>query len=204
MVGRLGREVREHHPGIELTLRNTTYSYEGLRLLIDGDLDLAIVRWSTAPQGVSHRVVGEEHYVVVVPADHRFAGRDRISITECSNEDFIALPSDPGASIRDALLRLSQSAGFSPRIVQTAPDTWTSLALVAAGVGITLTLDTAVAHVRQDGVRAIPLLESREPTLSHLAWRNDALNPALTAVLSSADRVLPTPASTADLADDLY
>ena len=194
LVGQLGRLVREWHPGIELSLQSTTYAHEGLRAVLDGTLDLAIVRWTMEPPSISHRIVTVEHYVLVVPNGHRLAGRKMVSLADCRDEQFVTLPADPGSSVRGAFVRAAYDAGYTPDIVQTAPDSWTAMALVAAGVGITFSVDVAVANVIQDGVTVLPLQEGRTPTYSRLAWRAGDHNPALREVLRASEQALPTPA----------
>lgn len=193
MVGKLARAVRERHPGIELNLRSTTYAYESLRSVLAGELDIAFARWTMAPAGLSSRIVAKEHYVLVVPEGHRLSGRRTVSLADCHEEPFVALPADPGSSVRDAFLKFSHEAGFVPRIVQIVPDTWTALALVAAGVGLTFAIDTAVANVVQDGVVAIPLKEGRRASYSRLVWREDTTSSAVLEVLRASLAVLPTP-----------
>lgn len=193
LIAALGQLVRERHPGIELVLRSNTYSHAALRGVIDGNLDLSIARWRTRPEGIAYRAVAEEHFVLVVPTGHRLAGQRRVAMADCRDEPFVTLPHDPGSRARDVLMELAATAGFAPMIAQTAPDTWTSLALVAAGVGIALTYDTAVANVVQTGIAMIPLEEGRDPTYQYLAWRTDDGNPALAAVLAASEVALPTP-----------
>jgi len=194
LVGHLGRLVRERHPGIELSLQSTTYAYEALRSVVEGELDLAIARWGLEPPGIEHRIVAEEHYVLVVPEGHPLAQREIVSMADCCDEPFVALPADPGSSVRDAFMRSAHDAGYVPNIVQTAPDSWTVMALVAAGVGLTFSLDVAVANVIQKGIAVVPLEEGLEPTYSRLAWRRGDVNPALLEVLRASEEALPTPA----------
>lgn len=194
LVGQLGRLVRERHPGIELSLQSTTYGYEALRAVVDGELDLAFVRWDLEPPGISNRIVAEEHYVLAVPKDHPLAGRDLVRMADCRDADFVALPADPGSSVHDAFLRTAHEAGYTPNVVQTAPDPWTAMALVAAGVGISFSLDAALRNVIQEGIRMVPLEEGLTPSYSRLVWRRDDQNPALHKVLRASVEALPTPA----------
>lgn len=193
MVGALSRLVRHRHPGIELSLQSTTYAYEGLRLVMDGHLDMAMVRWAVEPTGVAHRIIAREHAVLVVPDDHRLADRDLVSMADCRDEPFVALPADPGSSVRDTFIRDAHAAGYVPNIVQTAPDSWTVMSLVAAGVGITHTLDTAFVNAQNDGLTMVRLREGLKPSFARLAWRADDKNPALRAVLEASKEALPTP-----------
>lgn len=195
LISQLARLVRHRHPGIELSLQSTTYAYEALRLVIDGAMDLAFVRYEVEPPGIVSRPVAEEHYVLVVPQGHRLAERDEVSMADCRDEPFVSLPADPGSSVRDHFVRSCHAAGFAPNIVQVAPDSWTVMALVAAGVGVTFTLDTAVANVPADGIRVVSLVEGREPSYARLAWRQGDDNPALREVLRASRVALPDPTS---------
>ncbi|WP_110240913.1 LysR substrate-binding domain-containing protein [Nocardioides gilvus] len=193
LISQLARIVRQRHPGIELSLQSVTYAYEGLREVVDGAMDLAFVRFSVQPVGIVSRVVAAERYVLAVPTGHRLAGREEVSMADCREEAFVALPADPGSSVRDAFVRSCHEAGFAPDIVQSAPDSWTAIALVAAGVGVTFTVDTAVANMQADGIAVVPLVEGRDPVYARLAWREGDNNPALREVLIASEEALPTP-----------
>jgi hypothetical protein len=85
------------------------------------------------------------------------------------------------------------SAGFQPRITQVAPDSATVLALVAGGVGVTLTL-SSVSPVQSVGIVYKPLAGSEPHHLfSALGWRTDDTTPAQARVLAVSEEALPTP-----------
>lgn len=193
LISQLARLVRQRHPGIELSLKSVTYAHAGLREVMDGAMDLAFVRFPVQPVGIVSRVVAAERYVLAVPVGHPLADRDEVSMADCREESFVALPADPGSSVRDDFVRSCHEAGFAPDIVQSAPDSWTAIALVAAGVGVTFTVDTAVANMQADGVAVVPLVEGREPVYARLAWREGDDNPALREVLRASEEALPTP-----------
>lgn len=196
LIGRLARHVRRAHPGIELSLRSVTYGYEALSHVVEGTMDLAIVRWSGPPlPRVASRAVQEEHYVLVVPEGHPLADEPMVRVSDLREEQFVSLPSDPGSSVRDAFVRSCHQAGFAPNIVQIAPDSWTAMALVAAGVGVTFSVDRAVEHVPREGIRTVRLREGLEPTYAQLVWREGDTSPALREVLKAAEEALPTPQS---------
>ena len=193
LVVDLSRQVRRRRPGIELRLRSTTYANDALRSVIDEELDLAIVRWRVRPPDIAQRIVAEERYVLVVPEEHRLADREVVSIAECRDEPFVALPAGPGSTVRETFLRTAYEAGFSPDIVQVASDSWTLMALVGAGVGLTFTLDTAVAGAPGEGIRLVRLAEELPASYARLAWRRDTESPALREVLAASEEALPTP-----------
>ncbi|MER7785834.1 LysR substrate-binding domain-containing protein [Streptomyces albidoflavus] len=143
--------VRAAHPGIALILTGQTYADTALARVAEGSLDLGFVRLPASRPGVRTRVIGEEELICALPGDHPLAARERIALTDLADQPFVSFPANAGSSLRDAMVRACESAGFTPRVVQEAPDSHTILALVAAGVGVTLTL-TSVQHVQSTGL----------------------------------------------------
>jgi DNA-binding transcriptional LysR family regulator len=94
------------------------------------------------------------------------------------------------------------AAGFQPRIVQEAPDSYTILALVGAGVGVTLTV-SSVQHIRIPGMVYRPLAGEPNVLEMALAWRADNPSAALRSVLAVAEEVLPTPEPTPEPAREI-
>lgn len=193
LIGTLARRVRAEHPGIELKLHSVTYASQGLQQVQEGALDLAIVRWDIAPEGIESRVLALERNVIVVPSDHALGGRVEVSLAELRDEAWVSLPGDPGSHLHTSFLRHCQAAGYAPRIVQAAPDSWTIMALVAAGAGITFTLDTVVEHIPKDGLVVLPLREPLPPVEARLAWRAHDSSAVLRHVLRVSETALPTP-----------
>ena len=182
----------EHRPGISFGLESDVYAEEGITRLVDGSLDLALVRWAKQPPGVTGRAVMVERLSAALPVGHRLAGRASVRVDELADEDFIALPEHPSSTLRETTLRLCHEAGFSPRLVQSAPDSQTIGALVAAGVGISITFDSVSAATRESGTVAVPLDIPDEPTKLYLAHRTDHGKASVEAVLTLAEAVLPT------------
>ncbi|MGW2939474.1 LysR family transcriptional regulator [Streptomyces sp. NPDC001156] len=188
---RLTRAVRALHPGIELVLKGQTYANAALARVAEGSLDLGFVRLSATPPGVALRVIGEEEMICALPSYHPLAQRDRIPVAALAEEPFVSFPANAGSSLRDATFQVCDTAGFTPRVVQEAPDSHTILALVAAGVGVTLTL-TSCLHVQQTGLVYRPLAGPPVRLQAALAWRTDNPSAALHSVLAVAEEALPT------------
>jgi DNA-binding transcriptional LysR family regulator len=190
----LTRAVRAVHPGIELVLKGQTYADAALARVADGSLDLGFVRLPVTQPGVEARAIGEEELICALPSDHPLAQRDRIPIAALAEEPFVSFPANAGSSLRDATFRACEAAGFRPRVLQEAPDSHTILALVAAGVGVTVTL-TSCLHVQQTGLVYRPLAGPPIRLQAALAWRADNQSAALRSVLAVAEQALPTPAA---------
>lgn len=188
----LTRAVRTAHPGLELVMKGQTYANVALARVADGSLDLGFVRLPVNLPGVEARVIDEEEMICALPSDHPLARREQIAIEDLAEESFVSFPANAGSSVRDATVEACVAAGFHPRVVQEAPDSYTILALVAAGVGVTLTL-TSCQHIQQTGLVYRPLAGPGIRLQAALAWRADNPSAALRTVLAIAEDALPTP-----------
>ncbi|MFJ8851410.1 LysR family transcriptional regulator [Streptomyces sp. NPDC102437] len=187
----LTRAVRAAHPALELVMRGQTYANVALDRVADGSLDLGFVRLPVTRPGVAYRVIDEEEMVCALPFDHPLARLESVPIGVLAEEPFVSFPANTGSTVRDAMVGACEAAGFNPRVVQ-APDSYTILALVAAGVGVTLTV-TSVQHIQQHGLVYRPLPGPPIRLQAALAWRADNPSAALRAVLAVAEEALPTP-----------
>lgn len=185
----LTRAVRAEHPGIELVMRGQTYANVALDRVADGSLDLGFVRMPVDRPGVQARPILNEQLICALPSDHALAARESIPLPALAREPFVSFPAGSGSSLRDATVRACEEAGFNPRVVQEAPDSYTILALVAAGVGVTLTL-TSCQHIQQTGLVYRPLKDADIWLQSALAWRPDNPSATVQAVLATAARAL--------------
>lgn len=183
---------RRLNPGIVFSLESNVFAEEGLARLIDGTLDLALVRWDRQPPGMTGRPVMIERLCAALPEDHRLARRSSIRVEDLADEDFITLPEHPSSTLRENSMRLCHDAGFTPRLAQAAPDSQTIGALVASGLGVSITFDSVSANTREAGTVAVPLDIPQDPSTLYLAHLSDHAKPSLEAVLALAEEVLPT------------
>ncbi|WP_326686599.1 LysR family transcriptional regulator [Streptomyces sp. NBC_01795] len=188
----LTRAVRAAHPGIELAMQGQNYANRALARVADGSLDLGFVRLPVDRPGVATRVIAEEELVCALASDHPLARQERIDVADLAGEPFVGFPAGTGSSVRDVMLQTCEKAGHNPRIVQEAPDSYTILALVAMGVGVTLTL-TSCTHIQQTGLVYRPLTGPPVVLRAALAWRTDNPSAALRSVLEVAREALPAP-----------
>lgn len=192
-VGELARQIRRKRPGISLELHSSQFSHVGLEKVLDGSLDLVIGRWDFLPPGISSRLTAVEELLIALPENHRLAAYDAVSAEDLAEEAWIVLPGGAGATLPNRLNTLAVNAGFVPRIVQVAPDSWTLVVLVGAGVGISLILSSVRDNIPSRGVVYKPLKQEQRPVEVRLIWRKGDLNPAVQAVIEISESVLPVP-----------
>lgn len=195
IVGALAREVRKNHHGVSLDFHSAQFSHTGLQRVLDGSLDLAIGRWDFVPAEVDSHVLAVEEALVVVPSGHRLANEHEVRMKDLTKDPWVTLPSGLGAALQNRLNSLAMAAGFSPRVVQTAPDSWTLLVLVAAGMGNALTLDSVRDNAPTDGVSFVKVAGGHTSLELRLIWRKTNKNPALPRILQAAHRLYPATAN---------
>ena len=196
----IARAVRREAPGVDLRLRSMVYAGTAPSLVAAGDLDIAFGRRPMAYPGLQERVFEYERVLVGLPSDHRLAAQEEIDIGELEHLPWVTFPAQQGSSVRDMGLRLANRAGFTPRIIQEAPDSYTILGLVAASVGITLTV-SSVAHVETPGLALVPLAGPAQYLAAILLYRRKP-NRATAVVLDVLDNLHPEPPQPAGLVLD--
>lgn len=199
-VGALAREVRKNHHGVNLDFHSSQFAHTGLQRVLDGSLDLAIGRWDYVPAEIDSHLLAVEEAMVVVPAGHRLANRSTVRMKELAQDPWVTLPSGLGAALQNRLNSLAMASGFTPRVVQTAPDSWTLLVLVAAGMGCALTLDSVRDNAPTEGVSFLKVQGGNTALELRLIWRKTNKNPALPRILQSAHRLYPAESAAPDVA----
>ncbi|MDO5493048.1 MAG: LysR family transcriptional regulator [Nesterenkonia sp.] len=192
VVGLLARELRRRLPGLRLELVSSLLSHKGLDQVLDGSLDIALGRWDLLPADVTSMVITQEDLVLAMPEGHRLARHSRVGMRQLARDSWIVLPSGPGAALPQRLHVLAGQAGFVPRITQIAPDSATSMVLVASGFGVALTQSSVQRHIHAPGVVFRELSDAPRPLAVRLIWRRDDPNPALAEVVETAQALHPS------------
>jgi DNA-binding transcriptional LysR family regulator len=163
------RTFRAASPAVGLDLTEQLDEAQ-LDALAQGRLDVAIVRTERRLEDVVFEPLAQETQCVAVPRGHRLAGRRSVSFADLDGEDFVLWPRRLAPETHDAIIERCRAAGFSPRVVQEAPQAHTLLGLVAAGVGVSV-LVRSYESLRGDDVAFVPI--RGEGSMLYIAWRSD-------------------------------
>lgn len=183
---------KERNPGIDFIMEADVYTPESLPRLLEGTLDLALVRSETLPSRITGRNIQHEAPAALVRNDHPLAQRESVTIKEIADERFIMLPGHPSPPMREYFYHWFQRSGLEPKVIQEAPDMWMIGALVARGLGISLTLDSKIAGLDMGTLVMVPLDVDHAPIPVQIAHKTSNDDPALLEVLKTAQDVLPT------------
>ncbi|GAB3959428.1 LysR family transcriptional regulator [Streptomyces sparsus] len=163
-VPELIRTFRADHPRIRFSLVQN-YGEAMLERLRAGDLDLCLISPVPDAPDLVVRRLDEQRLRLVVPEDHRLAGRKRIRLAEAADESFITL--EPGYGMRRIFEALCSEAGFRPRIAFEGEEAETLRGLVAAGLGVSLLPPPTVPR---PGVRELAVTAPRAAREIGVAW----------------------------------
>jgi len=184
---------RQRYPDVALQLREM-FTLDQFAALARRELDVGFVRHGglEVPVGVAAREIGRDPLRLVVNAAHPLAGVGAVSLDQFRDAGFIAFPPDVGSGLPFVLERLCRSAGFEPRIVQTAREATTQIGLVAAGLGVAM-LPGPLECVRLPRVRYLALLDEGAYFSLAVAAAERTASPLLAGFLAVLDEVAAKP-----------
>ena len=133
MVNRL----HEHLPQVRFQLQENTTEQQ-IQAVLDGQLDVGIVREIEPIDGIHITALKREALVVAVPETHPLAQRTSVKLAELAGEGFVVFPRNQVSRLYDLISALCIPAGFHIRIAQEAIQFPTILGLVAARTGIAI------------------------------------------------------------------
>jgi DNA-binding transcriptional LysR family regulator len=116
-----------------------------------GTLQLGFARPPFGDETLAAETVYEEPVIVVLPDGHPLASRGALSLAALSAEPFVLFPRERRPGWYDFVVGLCRDAGFQPVVAEEAPDLATAMALVAAGIGLTL-VPASVKDLRRSGI----------------------------------------------------
>ncbi len=187
LVAPVVRMLLDQHRDLALTLTERE-PWDTVDLVASGQQDLGIVhRWGDVPLHIPDHLmavtIARDVADVIVPRDHRLAGRTRVSPRDLVDEPWVATPE--GTICRQWLVRMYAGTGRAPRIAHIAMEFDSHLALVAAGLGIALVPRLGRAPLADDvvAVGAHHPVPTREITVLHRA--SMAASPAVGAVVKA-------------------
>lgn len=168
------RAFRQHRPRVDLVLNPLT-SGEQIEQLLDGELDVGLVRDPGDVPGLHLELLSTEDLVVVLPETHPLAGQGEVRPEDLEGEPMILFPYRLMPGFVSRVLRVFEPLAVPPAVVQQAIHQETVLGLVAAGLGMSV-LPESVQRFQMPGVTTRPLA-GRPQTELHVA-RPLSLSPA--------------------------
>jgi DNA-binding transcriptional LysR family regulator len=175
------RALSSRHPELTVDVVRTSWD-DQTKLVHDGRVDVSYIRQPFDPRGLEIRSLLSEPRVVVLPAEHRLAGKQQISITDLAEEHLLQNP-DLVPEWREIATELREIG--RRRVIPYYPSVEEKLEHVAAGQGvIVLPLSTATFYTRADVTHVG--IEDIEPNHVSLAWDSSRRSPLISEFVSIA------------------
>jgi len=144
--------------------------------LVDGLVDLAVVRHPVERADLESELVGVEPRVVVLPVDHPLVDRDAVGLAELV-PFLVAVDRHTGTTNA----ALWSSAGLEAPSMTETGDVEEWLDLIAAGDAIGVTAEATAHHYPRPGVIFVPI-DDAPPIEVRVAWHRTHRHPATTRI----------------------
>lgn len=188
LVPRALAAVRRQYPDLSVQFAEAEPP-ESLAALRAGEVDLAVafsydgsdLARGEDLEGFAVHPLLDEEVRVALPRDHPLAGKDTVSMTDLTDEDWIA----GCARCRGHLLKVAHDAGFAPKVGFETEDYVAVQGFVAAGLGVALIPDLIRAATSNEDVVIRPL-DPQTRRRIHVVTTDDLLKvPAVAATLEA-------------------
>ncbi|MCA8305791.1 LysR family transcriptional regulator [Burkholderia seminalis] len=170
-------EYRSLYPHVEISLEEhrTGPLMDALR---QERLDLAFVRPPVdEDDAVAFLLMSTEPMVVAVPRGHPLGKRKSVRLAELRDELFVLYARTTRSGLPEKVLSACEAAGFSPKVVQFAPQISSTINLVAGGLGISI-VPSCMRKSRADDVRYLALQGGQLTASLGLVHRVNGISPA--------------------------
>ncbi|MCM3790505.1 LysR family transcriptional regulator [Domibacillus indicus] len=138
LIPSLVRSFQAEYPNVKFRFKQNGND-SLLKQLEAGEIDFCLVSSTPDTKQIHWTELWKEELFLIVPADHRLAHYESVTLREIADETFVLL--EKGNGIRGITDRLFQEAGISPEITFEGEEVHTIVAFVTAGLGVTLIPD---------------------------------------------------------------
>ncbi|MFD2419645.1 LysR family transcriptional regulator [Amycolatopsis pigmentata] len=187
------REMRHRHPDADVRVQYVSWN-DVQQALLEHRMDVVVARLPFPTEGLRVTVLYDEPRVLIVPRDHRLAGKEHITLDDIADEPMPRLrDSDPAWS---AYWRIDPRPDGRPApdgpVIDSIED---KFELVAAGQAVVVAVDNGITALRPD-LTAIPV-DDIDPSHVVLATRADERGRLVAAFRKYAEAHLTGPSSAA-------
>jgi len=160
------RMFAKRYPDVHVDLHRLSWR-EQSQALAEGRLHVGfMIATPTRDPSLIYETLGWDPLVVGLPERHHLAALERVPLRALANERYIMFQREINPNIYDEIIAVCRNAGFSLNIVHQVNSIYSSMALVAAGLGIAL-FPGGVREVARQGV-VYRQLQGRMPNMENV------------------------------------
>ena len=184
---RIIRLFSRRHPHVEVELRDLTAA-EQMSALEGGRLHVGILRPPVHGKTLSSERLLSESLVVAFPRGHRFKSYGRVAWRLLGEEPYVLFSPRRAPAFEAIVARACHEAGVTLRVKYEVEHPQTILAIVEAGLGISL-VPASLQMVKRPGVAYRHLSPAGPALETVIAWRKDSEMPLVQAFVSVAREI---------------
>jgi DNA-binding transcriptional LysR family regulator len=182
------------HPDVQLAF-HAMNKQEQLQALYDRKTTVGFNFLGLKLAGISNEILREEPLVAAIAADDPLATAASVTLPDLADRHFVVSASGPRPNLLDLVFALCLEGGFRPHVSQEVADSVTAVALVGAGLGVSI-VPSAAAALRLPGVVFKRIAHSKPVTVElHCIYRSDDASPVLQAFLQTVRNMRAKPVS---------
>ena len=188
LLPQLVQSLKQVAPGMPLLIEeNMTANLS--RMLLDNEIDVAIIALPFTVPGVLTRPIYDENFVVIVPHEHPWENRPTIKAEDIAAEEVLLLKA--GNCFRDQVLDACPEVSEPESDVRLGHSIGTIRCMVASGLGISILPEGALqGPYSSDMITVIPFEAPVPSRRIAVAWRPGFVRPqAIDALLSAVHRI---------------
>jgi len=174
------QEFRIRYPKIGIILNHLS-SAKQAEALHENTIDIGFISTPINSHKIEVIPIKKMTFEVALPENHVLATKKNIYLSDLIDETFIMTPKAVGALFYEMFMGIFKEAGLTPNISIQAHDLQTVLALVSAGMGITLTPSPFEAI---NGIIKREIADANITMTGYLAWQKENQSDTLKKFLS--------------------
>jgi DNA-binding transcriptional LysR family regulator len=155
ILPRVLRAFARSYPEVDVRLV-PLHTRDQLDALRQRRIDVGLILFPAATDGLEVSRVRREPLVLVAPGDHPLARKRSVGVRDLEGVPYVHLARSYEPMYHDHILGLTRDARVTLRVVAESAHLYDNLSLVAAGVGVSL-LPRSVRLVRRAGVAYRPI-----------------------------------------------
>ncbi|SDF06373.1 DNA-binding transcriptional regulator, LysR family [Thermus arciformis] len=151
---------------------------EQVRALKEGRLDYGLAGLKVADPRIGEEPLFKVPIVALLPEGHPLAKEERVALWDLREEPFLLIPRETLPPLHEAFMEVFRKAGFAPKVVREVARFPQAVSLVAAGVGVYLTLapyrvfphpGTVLRPLKEEAALQVSLIYRKDPAPPRLA-----------------------------------
>jgi LysR family hydrogen peroxide-inducible transcriptional activator len=170
------KALRAEHPACEPAIRES-FTEDLIELLLDNQLDCAIMSTPIDDDRLDVRVLGHEELVIAMPTSHALARQPHIGWADLRTEPVVTL--DEMHCLGKQIQGFCSVRSAASRVVCRTTQLATSSKIVALGMGVSVVPEMAAVHHGARRWRYARLAQHKPVRQIAMVWRKDREHPRL-------------------------